>query len=86
MKKKKKLKKDYTFDNNDTQLFNKLKQLRLEFAKAENMPPYIIFHDKTLTEMVIKKPSTMEDMKDITGVGERKLQKYGEAFLKAINE
>ena len=86
IEKEKEIKKDYTFDNNDTQLFNKLKQLRLEFAKAENMPPYIIFHDKTLTEMVIKKPSTMEDMKDITGVGERKLQKYGEAFLKAINE
>jgi ATP-dependent DNA helicase RecQ len=68
----------------DIELFKKLKTLRLEFARAENMPPYIIFHDKTLTEMSIVRPKTLEQLGQITGVGQNKLNKYGEAFLEAI--
>ncbi len=75
----------YTMDENDNLLFKKLKTLRLEFAKAENMPPYVIFHDKTLNEMVQKKPKTIEELREISGVGEHKLNKYGESFLNAIN-
>jgi len=75
----------YTMDENDNLLFKKLKTLRLEFAKAENMPPYVIFHDKTLNEMVQKRPKTIEELREISGVGEHKLNKYGESFLKAIN-
>ena len=59
--------------------------MRLEFARAENLPPYVIFHDKTLLEMVYTKPKTLEDMAEISGVGEHKLQKYGIAFLKVLN-
>lgn len=69
----------------DTELFKKLKELRLEFARAENMPPYVIFHDKTLVEMVCTKPKTLEEMGEISGVGEHKLEKYGIPFLKALN-
>lgn len=69
----------------DVELFKKLRELRLIFAKSENMPPYVIFHDKTLMEMVSIKPKTLEEMSEISGVGEHKLQKYGEAFLKAIH-
>ena len=49
------------------------------------MPPYIIFNDKTLIEMVNNKPETLEDMSEISGVGEHKLKKYGLTFLNAIN-
>lgn len=69
----------------DMLLFNRLKELRLTFAKRENMPPYVIFHDKTLVEMTCLKPKSLEDMSEITGVGERKLEKYGLEFLKIIN-
>ncbi|MDR1976933.1 MAG: DNA helicase RecQ [Campylobacteraceae bacterium] len=70
----------------DSELFKKLKALRLELAKQENMPPYIIFHDKTLMEMASREPKTMSDMGKISGVGEHKLKTYGEAFLRVINE
>jgi len=69
----------------DLELFNELKKLRLSFAREENMPPYIIFSDKTLIEMVNIKPETLDDMAEISGVGEHKLKKYGADFLKAIN-
>lgn len=70
----------------DMDLFKKLKELRMTFAKAENMPPYVIFHDKTLLEMIHFKPKTLEDLGEISGVGERKLEKYGISFLKVIND
>ena len=81
----KKLRLDEFSADYDTDLFKKLKELRLEFARAENLPPYVIFHDKTLLEMVYTKPKTLEDMAEISGVGEHKLQKYGIAFLKVLN-
>lgn len=75
---------EFTADE-DVLLFKKLKELRSGFAKTENIPPYIIFHDKTLMEMVCFKPKTLEEMSEISGVGASKLEKYGIAFLKAIN-
>ena len=69
--------------NNDgeKELFAKLKAKRLEIAQAQNLPPYIVFHDKTLLEMVKVKPKNLEEMGKITGLGETKLQRYGEVFL-----
>ena len=69
----------------DMELFKRLKDLRMIFAKRENLPPYVIFHDKTLMEMVCLKPKTYDELREITGIGERKLEKYGLDFLKAIN-
>lgn len=69
----------------DLELFNELKKLRLSIAREENMPPYIIFSDKTLIEMVNLKPETLDDMAEISGVGEHKLKKYGFDFLSVIN-
>jgi len=68
----------------ENSLFTALKTLRLEIAKAQNVPPYVIFHDKTLMEMVRAKPQNLEDMEDISGIGESKRARYGEAFLHAI--
>ncbi|RAZ94731.1 ATP-dependent DNA helicase RecQ, partial [Klebsiella oxytoca] len=65
-------------------LFEKLRQLRLEIAKEEAMPPYIIFSDKTLVDMCAKAPVDKEGMLAVSGVGENKFQKYGKRFIDAI--
>lgn len=65
-------------------LFEKLRQLRLEIAKEEAMPPYIIFSDKTLVDMCAKAPVDKEGMLAVSGVGENKFQKYGQRFIDAI--
>ncbi|OPZ79016.1 MAG: ATP-dependent DNA helicase RecQ [Alphaproteobacteria bacterium ADurb.Bin438] len=70
---------------NDMQLFDRLKELRLSLAKSEDVPPYIIFNDKTLIDMVNKKPKDKDEMSDISGVGSHKLEKYGKVFLETIN-
>ena len=68
------------------ELYKALKQTRLEIAKGLNIPPYMIFHDKSLLEMSEKKPTSYEDMRNISGVGESKLAKFGEAFMNVIRE
>lgn len=70
----------------DINLFNELKKLRLSFAKQENMPPYIIFSDKSLIDMADKKPKTMKEMASISGVGDYKLNKYGMVFLEVVEK
>ncbi len=65
-------------------LFDKLRRLRLEIAKEEKVPPYIVFSDKTLTHMCIVKPKTKAEMLTVSGVGEHKFEKYGERFLAEI--
>lgn len=67
-------------------LFEKLRQLRLKIAREENMPPYIIFSDKTLIDMCVKHPMNKEEMLNVSGVGENKYERYGERFIDAINE
>lgn len=67
-------------------LFDKLKELRLEIAREEKMPPYIVFNDKTLIDMCAKMPTTKSDMLNVSGVGENKYGKYGERFIAVIKE
>ena len=69
----------------DDSLFEKLRQLRMEIAKEEKVPPYIVFSDKTLAHMCIVKPRTKEEMLSVSGVGEFKYKKYGERFLETIH-
>jgi len=68
----------------DEALFEALRQLRTRLAKEQEVPPYVIFPDKTLTEMAIARPASREEMLDVSGVGEAKLERYGEAFLGLI--
>lgn len=68
--------------NND--LFEELRALRKEIAAKEGVPPYYIFADNTLKEMSIRYPVTEEQILDISGVGESKLQKYGDIFIDKI--
>ena len=67
-------------------LFEVLRKLRLEIAKEESTPPYIIFSDKTLIDMCVKKPSDEEEMLNVSGVGANKLKKYGQRFLEEIQK
>lgn len=69
----------------DQTLYKKLKALRLIIAKDQNLPPYVIFHDRTLIEMAVYKPKTLEDMGHINGVGQSKLERYGQSFLSVMN-
>ena len=85
-KTKKKAKSVETLTSSGYKLFERLKKLRLEIAREESMPPYIIFSDKTLIDMAAKKPSSKPEMLDVSGVGENKFAKYGERFLEAIEE
>ncbi len=66
-------------------LFEQLRKLRLELAKEEAVPPYIIFSDKTLIDMCVKLPKNEYDMLNVSGVGENKFKKYGARFLEVIN-
>ncbi len=70
----------------DNELFEKLRQLRLELATKQNLPPYVIFSDKTLYELAEIQPQTTLEMLQIKGVGENKLQKYGAAFLELLQK
>lgn len=65
-------------------LFNELKQLRRQLADKENVPPYIVFSDATLAELVAYLPVTVSDIARISGFGDVKLAKYGDAFLDAV--
>ena len=67
-------------------LFDKLREFRLEIAREESMPPYIIFSDKTLIDMAVKVPTSKSEMLNVSGVGENKFVKYGERFLVLIEE
>jgi ATP-dependent DNA helicase RecQ len=73
-------------DDPDRILFDKLKELRISLAQMQDVPPYIIFADTSLRQMAARRPTTKEEMLKITGVGEYKLKKYGDMFLKEIAE
>jgi ATP-dependent DNA helicase RecQ len=75
------------FENElERQLFEKLRLLRLEIARKLGLPPYVVFHDKTLKEMAILKPQSRAAMLQITGIGEKKLERFGDRFLEVIKE
>lgn len=66
------------------ELYALLKAKRLEIAREENVPPYIVFTDRTLMDMCVKAPQTKEEMLKVNGVGENKFGKYGRQFLDCI--
>ncbi len=73
-------------DARDQQRFENLRALRRELAQDLGLPPYVIFHDKTLKEMAVKQPINREQFLQINGVGETKAEKYGERFLAVLSE
>lgn len=71
-------------DDYDMNLFELLRQLRMQIAKEEHVPPYIVFGDQTLRGMSIMLPKNKQEMLNVSGVGEVKYQKYGERFVEVI--
>jgi ATP-dependent DNA helicase RecQ len=70
----------------DNRLFAVLRELRFAIAKEQNVPAFVIFPDSTLIDMCLKIPATHEEFLNVSGVGQVKLERYGEKFLKAIAE
>ena len=68
----------------DRDLFDRLRAVRLRLAQERHVPPYVIFHDTTLREMVQRRPKTLDDLHEIYGVGAKKAADFGDAFLDAI--
>ncbi|MEE9614653.1 MAG: DNA helicase RecQ [Thermodesulfobacteriota bacterium] len=73
-------------ESGDGKLWEALRTRRTEIASAQGVPPYVIFHDTTFEEMVRRRPKELDQMRSITGVGERKLELYGNDFLNIIRE
>jgi ATP-dependent DNA helicase RecQ len=71
---------------NDDPLWQTLKAKRLELAREQGVPPYVIFHDSTLLEILNQKPQTLDEMGRISGIGQAKLERYAEAFLEVISD
>ena len=69
-----------------SELFEVLRKIRMEIARENGVPPYIVFNDKTLIDMCVKLPATEEKFLEVSGVGENKRKKYGRQFLDAIAE
>jgi ATP-dependent DNA helicase RecQ len=71
---------------NDDPLWQALKERRMELSREQGVPPYVIFHDSTLLEILNRRPANLDELSQISGVGQAKLAKYGDAFLQVIEE
>jgi ATP-dependent DNA helicase RecQ len=71
-------------DAADQELFEALRLRRLELAREHSVPPYVIFHDSTLRELASRRPTSDDEMRGITGVGEQKLTRFGRDFIAVI--
>ncbi len=70
----------------DRDLFEALRRQRLETARERGVPPYVIFHDRTLIEMARERPGSLEALSTLPGVGRTKLERFGDIFLRVIQE
>jgi ATP-dependent DNA helicase RecQ len=71
---------------NENPLWLALKAKRLELAREQGVPPYVIFHDSTLLEILNRIPANLAELGQISGIGQAKLTRYGEAFLQVLND
>jgi ATP-dependent DNA helicase RecQ len=70
----------------DDPLWHALKAKRTQLAKEQGVPPYLIFHDSTLLEILTHRPDSLTEMGKISGVGQAKLTRYGDAFLQVLED
>jgi ATP-dependent DNA helicase RecQ len=75
---------EFTLNAGDTALLARLKSLRTEIAREQRVPPYVVFPDKTLAEIAVRRPTSQHAMADIRGVGPTKLERYGPRFLEIV--
>ena len=85
-KSKKKKLTDLDLTSEELSLFEKLRQMRKKTADREKVPPFVVFSDATLTELAQKKPSNEVGLLAINGIGERKLERYGDCLIELIHE
>ena len=71
---------------NDDPLWLALKAKRMELAKSQGVPPYLIFHDSTLIEIMNQRPGNLNELGRISGVGQAKLARYGDDFLEVLEQ
>ena len=71
-------------DDGDLALFEALKALRTRFAQEQGVPAYVVFSDRSLAEMATHRPGSLSALREIHGVGDSKLQRYGAEFLDVI--
>ncbi len=83
---RKKQKPAFDLNEDDQSLWNALRSLRKRLADEANVPPYVVFSDASLQEMAVKRPRDDEEFLCVSGVGDKKLERYGEAFLDVIRE
>ncbi len=77
---------DQPVEPGDVSLLSQLKKLRLDLARARNVPAYVVFPDSTLLELARERPTTLDGMSGINGIGPKKLKEFGPTFLRAITE
>jgi ATP-dependent DNA helicase RecQ len=70
----------------DDALWQRLRSRRLELAREQGVPPYVIFHDATLMDMIRRRPRSLAELGEIPGVGRSKLERYGGIFLEVVAE
>jgi ATP-dependent DNA helicase RecQ len=70
----------------DAQLWESLRECRRQLAEAQGIPPYIIFHDRTLQLICERRPRSVAEFSAISGVGDRKCEKYADAFLAVVRQ
>jgi ATP-dependent DNA helicase RecQ len=70
----------------DRALFDALRALRLEIARARRVPPYVVFHDTTLRELARQKPGSVAELRHVYGIGDRKAADLGDAILEVIGK
>jgi ATP-dependent DNA helicase RecQ len=73
------------FDDYDTEMYDKLRDLRMQIASQKGIPPYIVFSDKTLKDLSVKVPQDKEAMLQVHGIGEVKFERYGSEFLDLLS-
>ena len=77
---------DAALSERDEALFERLRALRTRLAREAGIPPYMVFSDRTLAELCVRRPAAREAMLEVSGVGEYKYEKYGAAFLEAVRD
>jgi ATP-dependent DNA helicase RecQ len=68
----------------DDDLLSALKRWRMHIARARSVPPYVVLHDRTLRELASRKPTTIDALADIAGIGPAKLSSYGPVLLRIV--
>lgn len=75
-----------TYSDIDRDLFEKLRMMRLKISKVQGVPPYVVFSDNTLKDICLKRPTTKRELLMVSGIGQMKADKYGNAVIKEIKE